>query len=102
MSGCNNCGPSEQACCGGGSTCGHCDSDAFDSACTDLGQAFPLSIPADCALPVYTPIPGVVAVWNGVEWLLEGDDSSSTDSSSSVAASSSTDSSEAPPGPPGP
>jgi len=83
---CSNCGASGGACCGGGTTCGHCDSDAFDSPCTDLGQGFPLSIKADCALPIYTPIPGIVGIWNGVEWLLSGDDSSSTDSSAASSA----------------
>lgn len=65
-------------CCCGGNISNHCDSSAFESSCTDEGQPYPLSIPVGCALPTgYTPIPGIVAVWDGTEWLLATDSSES-------------------------
>lgn len=70
-----------------------CDSSAYDSSCTDLGQGEPLCMQVKCAAPVYTPIPGVVGVWNGTEWLLDAN-------SSSVASSSVPVSSSIPPPPP--
>lgn len=53
-------------------TTNHCDSTAFDSSCTDQGQGFPLSVKAGCDLPTgYEPIPGIVGVWTGTEWILD-------------------------------
>ncbi len=67
-----------------GSVTMHCHSSAFDSSCSDEGQGYPLSTPVGCSLPTgYTPIPGVVGVWDGEQWLLDGDSSSVPDSSSS-------------------
>jgi hypothetical protein len=70
---CNNCGNGGTTAC---TTEGHCDSTAFDSSCTDEGQGFPLSIAVGCAVPVYTAVEGVVAVWDGTQWLLDSDSSS--------------------------
>jgi hypothetical protein len=72
---CNNCGPQlDQCCCG--SQQGHCDSTAFDSSCTDEGQGYPLSYAEGCLAPIYTPIPGIVGVWDGTQFLLDSDSSS--------------------------
>jgi hypothetical protein len=60
----------------------HCDSSAFDSSCTDEGHGYPLSVVVGCDVPVYTPIPDIVGVWNGTQWLLDSDSSSSSGSSS--------------------
>lgn len=65
-------------CCCGGNIQHHCDSSAFESSCTDEGQAYPLSIKDGCQLPTgYAPVQGVVAVWDGTQWMLDSDSSSS-------------------------
>lgn len=68
-------------CCGGANVSRHCASSAFDSSCTDEGQGYPVSYPAKCKVFSYTPVPGVVAIWNGAEWVLDTDSSSGSDSS---------------------
>ncbi len=55
-------------CCCGGNISGHCDSDSFDSSCSDEGQGYPLSYAAGCNaptrsgmcdIPVYTNVDGM-------------------------------------------
>ena len=72
---CANCGPEPSNCCCGGGK-GHCNSSCYESSCTDEGQGFPMSIIVSCQAPIYTPIPGVVGVWDGEQWLLDTDSSS--------------------------
>lgn len=61
-----------------------CDSDAFDSCCSDDGQGFPLSIKVGCDLPeVPSGLVGQYgATWMGTFWMINPTtDSSTTDSS---------------------
>ena len=72
---CGNCGVQMNLCCCGGNVAGHCASTSFESSCTDEGQGYPLSFAVGCDAPIYIPLPGIVGVWDGVQWTLDSDSS---------------------------